>query len=131
MDGVNDSAMMAIAHFLVGYSVVLLLMLALSNYSYVVLTPLLGFAGGLWAMIPDAHTVTTEPLSSKLLSIHNSSWCNIFFFHYLMDHASDYDYFLVILIILLSLTLTVIFVLRVKQGCRYNEVTKSLRCKFK
>jgi len=76
----------AITHFLVGASLLLVLAVPVwlrydipREYGLWVI-PL----GGLWGIAPDLHNIA--PLfSAELYAIHNSSWVDLFAFHYTLD----------------------------------------------
>ncbi|RQG96170.1 hypothetical protein [Natrarchaeobius oligotrophus] len=79
----------AIAHFLVGASLLLVLVAPLAlRYGIdrehaIWLIPL----GGLWGLAPDVHHVT--PLfESRLYAFHNSPWADLFALHYTLDRGA-------------------------------------------
>ena len=79
---------MAIGHFAAGASTSLFVLQLLPprirrkvrQYGFVAIL------AGLWAMIPDLSKFTT-----RLQSLHDSIWANLFFFHELMDRLDVSD----------------------------------------
>lgn len=77
--------MLAIGHFVVGYSIVIVAMIFLgikTRYGF-----LSAFAGGVWAMVPDVYWIDWFPVEYVPLMrhVHSLDWVNIFFFHRVLD----------------------------------------------
>jgi len=76
----------AIAHFLVGASLLLLLTIPIAlRYRLALWIPLwLVALGGLWGLGPDIHHIA--PIyKTELHALHDSPWANLFAFHYMLD----------------------------------------------
>lgn len=76
----------AIAHFLVGASLLLLLAAPLAvRYGTVRRHGIALLAiGGLWGLLPDVHHVTPV-YEEPLYAFHRSAWVDLFAFHYTLD----------------------------------------------
>lgn len=72
----------AIAHFTVGFVIVLVLLSAIPITRY----RLTGaYLGGVWALGPDVHHILDGGLSDRIYAVHNEPISNVFFFHYFLD----------------------------------------------
>ncbi len=79
----------AIAHFLVGASLLLLLTIPIAlRYRLAPWIPLwLVALGGLWGLGPDIHHIA--PIYElKLRAFHDSPWVDLFAFHYTLDRPA-------------------------------------------
>ena len=79
----------AIAHFLVGASLLLLLVVPVAlRYDVdrelaLWLIPI----GGVWGLIPDVHHITPV-FEAELYALHNTPWADLFAFHYTLDRPA-------------------------------------------
>ena len=104
--------MLAIGHFIIGYSTILLAVL-LFRWRNRWVYPM-AYLGGLWALFPDLPKLSYIPLivNEKVTILHNSNMANLFFLHryldqvYLYDLPDDVSAYL-----LIGLLLTVIYIL--------------------
>lgn len=72
----------AIAHFTVGFVIVLVLLSAIPITRY----RLTGaYLGGVWALAPDVHHLLDGELSDRIYAVHNDPISDVFFFHYFLD----------------------------------------------
>lgn len=79
------TGLIAIGHFMVGYSTVLITLIIL-RYESKLAFPIAFLAGG-FALLPDIFWLRSIPKTyhSLLFSIHNSQYSNLFFFHRYLD----------------------------------------------
>ncbi|ELZ21477.1 hypothetical protein [Natrinema limicola] len=79
----------AIAHFLVGASLLLLLTIPIAlRYRLAPWIPLwLVALGGLWGLGPDIHHIAPV-YEIKLRTVHDSPWVDLFAFHYTLDRPA-------------------------------------------
>jgi hypothetical protein len=83
--------LLAIGHFIIGYSTILLAAIIFRNNKNYVYP--LAYLGGLWALIPDLPQLELTPIQVKniAISIHNTNTANIFFLHRILDRVYLYD----------------------------------------
>ncbi|MFC1803947.1 hypothetical protein ACFL0D_08295 [Thermoproteota archaeon] len=83
--------MLAIGHFVIGYSSAILIAYILRWRNRWVYP--LAYFGGLWALIPDLPQLSYTPVQIKDLvtELHNSNSANLFFLHRYLDQIYFYD----------------------------------------
>ncbi len=83
--------MLALGHFTIGYSTILLIAILLRRRNQWVIP--LAYLGGLWALIPDLPQLSITPLQVKIIvsELHNSYAANLFFLHRYLDQIYLYD----------------------------------------
>jgi hypothetical protein len=83
--------MLAIGHFIIGYSSVILLAIILGRRNPFVYP--LAYMGGLWALIPDLFQLRVTPdfLKGFVRDLHTSSAANLFFLHKYLDQIYRYE----------------------------------------
>lgn len=79
---------MAIAHFAFGGAVTVLVVTYL--VPRVPYPRVLALAGGVWAMLPDAHWVSPVA-AERLYGLHGSPLVDVFFLHHALDAADPGD----------------------------------------
>ncbi|MFP8955586.1 hypothetical protein ACLI4Y_02575 [Natrialbaceae archaeon A-CW3] len=76
----------AIVHFLVGASLVLLIVTPFARRTTLPTPWVLWLVviGGLWGLAPDVHHIAPV-YHTELYAFHNSAWADLFAFHYTLD----------------------------------------------
>ena len=104
--------MLAIGHFIIGYSSFLLLAVILGWRNRLVYP--VAYMSGVWALIPDLPQLSLTPVQVKdhVTLLHNSYAANLFFLHRILDQIYLYDLPDDVTIYLLGgLVLTIIYTL--------------------
>ena len=88
----------ALGHFSLGASIALIIFLILDHH-YKQIKPIhflkyaypLAFFSGLWAMLPDFGKLSASNLFHPCLTQAEYNFCNLFFFHCILDRLDPYD----------------------------------------
>jgi hypothetical protein len=108
--------MIAIGHFMVGFSIILIIATLTNSKSKFTLPT--AFLGGLWALIPDLVWLRSTPYKyiPVLQRLHDNSIANLFFLHRLLDLHYPYDVpDDAIMYIFLALILTINYSIRIQN----------------
>ncbi len=114
--------MLAIGHFIIGYSTILLAAIILGNRKPYVYP--LAYLGGLWTLFPDLPQLRLTPFQVKniVTDIHNSNTANLFFLHRILDRVYLYDSpDDTTIYIIIGLLLTIIYSARVRWNIGFLD----------